>query len=51
MEIKVSWTRPTGRSKKAWMKNIEQDMCKWNLVEKDVHECDRWRELLKIQNQ
>ena len=47
MEIEVPGTRPRGRPKKTWMKNIYEDMCEWNMIA-DVYGRVRGRALIKI---
>ena len=49
MEMEIPGTRPRGRPKKTWMKNIEEDMSQLNLNEEDVYDRDRWRVLIKSQ--
>ena len=48
MEMEIPETRPTGRLRKTWIKNIEKDMCELNLREEEVYERDRWRALIKM---
>ena len=48
MEMEVLGTRPRGRPKKTWIKNIE-DVSEWVLIQEDVNDRDRWRALIKIQ--
>ena len=48
--MEIARTKPRGRSKKAWTKNIEEDMCEWNVLEKDVYDRVRWKPLIKGQN-
>ena len=48
MEMEVPATKPSGRPKETWMKNIEEDMGEWNPLE-DVYDHVRWRTLIKIQ--
>ena len=40
-EMGVPGTKHKGRSKKTWMKNIEEDMYKWKLTGEDVRDCGR----------
>ena len=49
MEMEVPGTKPKGRPKETWMKNIAEDMCEWNPLEEDVYDRDRWRALIKSQ--
>ena len=38
MEMDAPGTKPRGRPKKTWMKNIEADVCEWNVLEEDVYD-------------
>ena len=38
-----------GRLKKPWVKGIEEDICKCNLVEEYVYDRVRWRVLITSQ--
>ena len=42
MEMEVPGTRPRGRPKKTWTKNIEEDIYLLNLMEGDVYDRIRW---------
>ena len=46
MEVEVSGTRPRGRPRKTWMKNIEDDLRELNLVQDDAYNRDKWRGLI-----
>ena len=47
--MEVIGTKPRFRRKKTWMKNIEEGMREWNLVEEEVYDSVRWRALIKGQ--
>ena len=49
MEMEVAGTRPRGRPKKVWLKNIEEDQRKLNLTQDDAYDGDRWRAVVKRQ--
>ena len=49
MEMEVTGTRPRGRPRKTWMKNIEEDLRKLSLVQEDAYDRDRWRGLIRSQ--
>ena len=40
MQMEIPGTRPRGRPKKTWIKNIEEDMSQLNLREEDVHDLE-----------
>ena len=50
MEVEIPRKKPRGRLKKAWTKNIVEDMCEWNVLEEDDYDRVRWRPLIKSQN-
>ena len=41
MVMEVPGTRPRGRPKRSWLKNIKKVVHKWSLIEEDVYELDR----------
>ena len=49
MEMEVPGTRPRGRPRKTWMKNIEEDLHELNLNQEDAYDRDRWRALIQRQ--
>ena len=50
MNLQVPGTRPRGRPKKTWTKNIEEDLNEMGLVEDDAMDRDKWRAIIKTSN-
>ena len=49
MQMEVTGTRPRGRPKKVWMKNVEEDLRELNLTQEDAYDRDKWRNIIKRQ--
>ena len=49
MELEVTGSRPRGRPKITWMKNVEEDLLQLNLNQEDVYDREKWRVLIKRQ--